>query len=155
MQIDWKALAQTEGYKSLKAAYNRDVQAIAKQGRPMRNKEEFLKKFRWVIARAQHYAVRRDTTVASVLKSWEAARDYWWMNFYRDGHMPKLPSGKPRNVRWPKPSKANSWGLTHIERFKRLRRERHQLAVKAREQKGKPARWGAARKRVKRFHRSL
>lgn len=106
MKIDWKQLSQSAGYKSLKAAYIRDVQEAAKKKNPMRKKEEFLKLFRWVMARAQHYAVRQGCSVEVVLNTWEANRDYWWLNYYQEGKKPKLPSGKSRNVQ---PQKATTY----------------------------------------------
>ena len=107
MKIDWKAVAQSPGYKSLKKAYIRDVhkagQTRAKGHRPMRDKEEFLKLFQWVIGRAQHYAIRQSRTVEDVLNEWESERNYRWLNYYQECNQPKLPSGKPRNVRHMKP----------------------------------------------------
>jgi hypothetical protein len=97
MKIDWKHLATTPGYKSLKAAYIRDVQeAEAYRNRferkPMREKEEFLHKFIWVIARAKHYAHYYNTSVETILKMWEDKRTYWWLNYYQDCNMPKKKS---------------------------------------------------------------
>ena len=89
---DWKHLATTTGYKSLKAAYIRDVQGSAKQKRPMRDKTEFLCKFQWVINRAKHYAHHTGKSMEAILNEWEAKRDYWWLNYYQNGRQPKFHS---------------------------------------------------------------
>jgi hypothetical protein len=97
MKINWKHLATTPGYKSLKAAYIKDVQHAERYrsrfGRkPMREKEEFLQKFKWVIGRATHYAHRTNRSVEDVLWSWESDRDHWWLNYYQDCRQPKKKS---------------------------------------------------------------
>ena len=88
MKIDWKYLASTPGYKSLKAAYIHDVQEANKRkikfGSANRGKEEFLKKFNWIINRAKHHAIRRDIPIWDVLDTWEKGRTYWWLNYYQD-----------------------------------------------------------------------
>jgi hypothetical protein len=97
MKIDWKHVATTPGYKSLKAAYIRDVQEAETYRnrfgrRPMREKEEFLHKFIWVIARAKHYAYKYERPIESILDHWEEKRTYWWLNFYQDCNQPKKKS---------------------------------------------------------------
>lgn len=106
MDIDWKVVSQSDGYKSLKAAYERDVQNAHKDAqrgnRPMRNKQEFRKLFDWVIARATHYAYHKQTTVDVILNQWEAGRDYWWLNYYQECRQPWLVKSehvKRRTVR--------------------------------------------------------
>ena len=54
LKIDWKHLATTPGYKSLKAAYIKDVEKSERYRHkhgcaPMRDKAEFLEHFNWVI----------------------------------------------------------------------------------------------------------
>ena len=97
MKINWKYVATTEGYKSLKAAYIQDVQKATESkirfGRAMRDKAEFLKKFNWVIARATYYAYHEKTTIDNVLDYWEAKRTMWWFGYYQDGRQPKHTSG--------------------------------------------------------------
>lgn len=94
MKINWKEVAASSGYQSLKAAYIKDVTEAARDlsnGRkPMRNKEEFLKQFNWVINRAKHYAYHRNTTIDVILDEWEEGRSYWWLNYYQNSHQPKL-----------------------------------------------------------------
>lgn len=99
MNIDWKVVSQSNGYKSLKAAYERDVQDAHKDAqrgrRPMRNKQEFRKLFDWVIARAIHYAYHKQTTVDVILNQWEKSRNgSWWLNSYGESHQPWLVKSK-------------------------------------------------------------
>ena len=98
MKIDWKYVANTKGYKSLKAAYIQDVQKAReherKFGRAMRDKAEFLKLFNWVIARATHYAHHENSTIDVVLDRWESKRTCWWLGFYGESkYQPKYTSG--------------------------------------------------------------
>ena len=99
--INWKHLATTTGYKSLKAAYTRDVQKSAKQRYPMRQKAEFLRQFQWVINRAKHYAHHTGKTMEAILNEWEEKRDHWWLNYYQDCRQPKFHSNskKPMGVK--------------------------------------------------------
>lgn len=98
-KIDWKKVSQSEGYKSLKAAYEHDVQRNNKDMlrgfNPMRNKDEFYRKFKWVIARALHYANywnqgNLTEALIHVLNAWELRRSYWWLNYYQNCNQPKL-----------------------------------------------------------------
>lgn len=93
MKIDWKFIATTPGYMSLKAAYIEDVQEAEKRkqkfGHAGRDKETFLKLFHWVICRAKHYALHENVTIDVILNRWEAERlgsKYvtWWLNAYGD-----------------------------------------------------------------------
>lgn len=113
MPIDWKHLATTTGYKSLKAAYIRDVQGSRRQKHPLRRKAEFLRKFQWVISRAKHYAYHTGESIESILNSWEEKRNYWWLNYYQECNQPKFHSysietkrankdkSKKEKTRWP------------------------------------------------------
>jgi len=149
MDINWKVVAQSKGYRSLKAAYTHDVMEAARCKNPIRKKAEFLKLFQWVICRAQHYAVRLNQPIEHVLDAWEAKRNYWWLNYYGDSRQPKLPSGKARNVRPMRPDtyvKQDRWCREPQLRFARLRRLRHERAVTARREKNKEDRWTKERK---------
>lgn len=99
--INWKHLAATTGYKSLKAAYIHDVQESAKRKRPMRDKVEFLRKFQWVINRAKHYAHHTGESMEAILNEWEEKRTCWWLNYYQESGQPKFhsKSTKPMGVR--------------------------------------------------------
>jgi len=145
MRIDWKSLAKSEGYRSLKAALIKDVTKASRQQRPMRKKAEFYKLFRWVIARAKHYAFRKGVPIEVVLDGWESTRNRsWWLSHYGEHHQPKLPSGRPRNVR---PSSEIWWSRDPISRFSEIRSRRRINAQNLRKEAGKPARWGAIRKK--------
>ena len=155
MKIDWKAVAQSPGYKSLKAAYIRDVQASektrARGHRPLRDKQEFLKLFQWVIGRAQHYAVRTGKPIEQILNEWETKRNYWWLNFYQECNQPKLPSGKPRNVKHMKPDtwhRQQRWHRPGTKVwFQDLRSKRTRDAQFTRKHhKGKKPRWSKEHK---------
>lgn len=130
MVIDWNAVSRSPGYRSLKAAYIRDVQENNRRARPMRNKEEFLRRFRWVIGRAKHYATRQGRSLEDVLNEWEAERDHWWLNYYQDAQQPRLRSGRPGNVRPPGSAHylKHHRMLTASERRQRLARERQRYA---------------------------
>lgn len=84
MNLDWKEISQSEGYRSLKAAMIQDIQC------KHRSKKESNKKFQWVISRAMHYAHHQNRTIIEVLNSWESKRDYWWLNYYQDARQPRL-----------------------------------------------------------------
>lgn len=153
MQIDWKHLATTEGYISLKKAYIRDVQGAAKEKqrgrRPMRDKAVFLKLFNWVIARAKHYAEFTGRPIHEILNEWEAKRDYWWLNYYQECNQPKLfnsPNIKPIGIRGTiKYYKTSKWYVGEPERATRsLQKCLHELALMARTKKAK---WTAERKK--------
>lgn len=83
--MNWKYIAQTKGYKSLKAAYIEDVQKSSST----RSKVELLNHFNWVINRAKHYAYREKCSLEVILNAWEQARNYWWLNFYQNSNQPK------------------------------------------------------------------
>ncbi|EKO3657438.1 hypothetical protein M3906_000250 [Vibrio metschnikovii] len=103
MNVDWKYFSQTKGYKSLKEAYMRDARRAGKEARPMRNKEEFYKKFQWVISRCIHYSQALNKQPWDILDEWESKRDYWWLNFYQESKQPKIRpesiSKKPMHIR--------------------------------------------------------
>ena len=90
-KINWKYLATTPGYKSLKTAYIHDLQ----KGWP--NKKELYKKFRWVIDRAKHHAYYKGISISTILNFWENNRDYWWLTFYQDSNQPKIHSNSKKN----------------------------------------------------------
>lgn len=113
MKIDWKALAKTKGYKSLKASYIYDM-----KGNCFRKKGgDYFRKFQWVINRAKHYAYHKNVSIETVLNGWEEKRSYWWLNYYQDCNQPKIykvnryktknkPKGKIK-PRWTKAYRKN------------------------------------------------
>ena len=86
MKIDWKHLATTEGYKSLKNDVIRDI----KSKRTFNSKENLWNRFHWIINRAKHYAHETGLTIENILNQWEAKRNYWWVNYYQESNFQKL-----------------------------------------------------------------
>lgn len=129
MKVDWKKLSKSAGYKSLKAAYVHDVQEAARSAarghRPMRDKQEFLKKLRWVIARAKHYAYHQNKSLEYILNKWEKDRTFWWLNYYQDSAQPEF-----KGSRYPQEMGIRGWKkywlnsrLSKSEKSKRTCRE--------------------------------
>lgn len=148
MVYDWKAISQSPGYKSLKAAYMQDIQ------KKRRNKQECRHLFRRVIGLAKNHSVRTGKSVEDILTAWEAERDYWWVNFYSAFRRQKLPSGKPSNVH-------NMSVATYLKtlppeaRRKTRERDKAYEVKRRREAAGKPARWTAGRKALAAKYRNL
>lgn len=144
MNVDWKYFSQTKGYKSLKEAYMRDARNAGKEARPMRNKEEFYKKFQWVISRCIHYAQALNKQPWDVLDEWESKRGYWWLNYYQESNQPNIRpesiSKKPMNIRGIK------------KQYKKGRfpdsntRVNKRIGDHLRKQRTKKPRWSAMRK---------
>lgn len=57
---------------------------------------DYCNKFKWIIDRAKHYGEKLGLNWEDVLNSWEAGRDYWYMNYYQDSAQPEI---KGDNVR--------------------------------------------------------
>lgn len=159
MEIDWKQLAQSPGYKSLKAAYTRDVQEARdrqrKFGRAMRDKDEFLRLFNWVICRAKHYAHVTGEPIEDFLNTWEEKRSYWWLNYYQDCRQPKLHRDilKPIGLNGVKSSlKKDSWYENDPVRLKERVRSaaRFEQGKRSRSKKG---RWSLERKKREAYWR--
>lgn len=104
MKVDWKRLSQCEGYKSLKAAYIRDVQKANRDrqrgSRHARNKAEFRKAFQRAISTTIANAAILGVEPWDLLDQEEGRRDHWWINFYSEFHYPLL---KPVTRTYPKP----------------------------------------------------
>jgi hypothetical protein len=93
MKIDWKKVSKSDGYKSLKKAYIRDVQNSAhllRKGLRGRSKEEFRRHFKRAIGLAMHFSHKWQLPLETVLDHWESKRDYWWLNFYQRGCVSRL-----------------------------------------------------------------
>lgn len=78
MKINWKIVAQSEGYKSLKAELIKDIT----KRHTCRSKETYYKEFRRIIGLATHYAHHHSKCVGEVLTEWEANRTCWWYGNY-------------------------------------------------------------------------
>lgn len=105
MKINWKLVSQSPGYISLKNVYIKAVQGAethrAKyKSKPMREKQEFLDLFNWIICRAKHYSNHTGKPIEIILLEWEQGRTYWWLNYYQEGNQPKFTSKslKPQGV---------------------------------------------------------
>jgi hypothetical protein len=156
MKIDWKNVCESPGYKSLKAVYVKAVQDAAKQikkGRtPMRNKEEFLRHFNWIIGRAKHYADHANCTLDIVLNAWEEKRTYCWLNFYQDGRQPKFHlhnrynSGVKGSKNYFKKSKRYPRGTRKSLVCSEIKKEQAKASTKS------PARWSKRQKIQRRLY---
>ena len=107
MKIDWKHLAKTEGYKSLKTAFIKQNKSDS-----LRNKQEYYQRFQWVINRAKHYAIKMGVTLESVLNNWEHNRDYGVLNYYQNSRQPKIRVHKvlkPMGVKGFRKSCKKTW----------------------------------------------
>lgn len=120
MNINWKIIAQSPGYKSLQAKYVEDVQAANSKRqlgrRPMRDKEEFRKQFNKIINRAINHAYHLNTTVDAILNEWESKRTCWWMNY-------NLPSPLGRDHPCVKPPTKKYWWRQEKARYSKRRKK--------------------------------
>lgn len=137
MKIDWKHLATTEGYKSLKAAYIRDIQMTLGKRMVIRSKgekDEAFKLFQWVIGRAKHYSCHTGNPVSEILTEWEKKRTYAWVNYYQDGRQSKFH-----------PSSIKQKGLIGTPEY--TDKTRKYMALMNKESITKKPRWTMARKK--------
>lgn len=158
MKINWKHLATTSGYKSLKQAMINDIQenidnAKRSGGKSFRSKKEFRKHFYWVISRAKHYAEHHNKPIEKVLNEWENNRNYWWLNYYQSVNQPLLHNApnmaKPRLITQIMQWVYSPWrkGLKQKATQRIIHQEKYRHAVNLRENAGKKARWSNERKR--------
>ena len=149
MNIDWKVVANSPGYKSIKAAYIKSAMQAGEQKHPMRDKAELYKNFQWVICRAKHYAEHLNWTIESVLVEWEAKRTYGILNYYQDCRQPKFHSGlkKPIGVKGTRNFyKNHRFYGDELNIRKKIVLEAIALNQKKRDA-GKKPRWSPARKK--------
>lgn len=89
-------ITQCAGYLSLRAAVDKDYandHAHQSGQRPFHN---YQAKFEWTVERAKHYGEALGIDPIDILNAWEAARDYWYMNYYQDANQPKIEADKVR-----------------------------------------------------------
>ncbi len=149
MKINWKHLATTKGYKSLKATYIKAVQNAVKQKRPMRDKKEYLKQFNWIINRAKHHAYTHNIPIETILDIWESKRDYGWLNYYQDNRQPKFTSKclKPTGIKGTrKYYKNDKWTKNDPVIIKKRMKSFISWFCKNKTKKDKP-RWSMERKK--------
>lgn len=160
MKVDWKQVASSPGYKSLKAALIRDIGGN-RRNMSGRSKKEMYTRFKWIIARAQHYAHVQNRPLSGVLNEWEDKRSSWWFGHYSESSYPKLGTGKPRNVKHQSMRnyyKTDPWlrRKSPEERFKQIRNTKTREAKFNREHRlGKKPRWSPDRKRVNATYRRI
>jgi hypothetical protein len=51
---------------------------------------DYCGKYKWIMERAQHYALKTGKTVDEILEVWENDRTYWYMNYYQECNQPLL-----------------------------------------------------------------
>lgn len=90
MKTDWKVVAQSPGYQSLKQSYQQTQKYSARFKDNSSELTRQTKQFHWIIYRAKHYAYHLNTSIEDVLNGWEANRTYNWRSYYSDHRFPKL-----------------------------------------------------------------
>lgn len=94
MKINWKEVAQSPGYKSLKQAvideHNRGAMFKRRGCSNYGHGNRYQEKFKFAISRATHYAYKRGVPLEVILNEWEEKRTYNFMNYYGDTNFPKL-----------------------------------------------------------------
>jgi hypothetical protein len=150
MNINWKEVSRSPGYRSLKAAYIYDVQYSEKRKQkgfhPMREKAEFRKLFNWIIQRAVHYHLNSPLSLIAILNKWETERGRsWWFGYYQNSRQPKIHSNSLKSMGVNGRVKWRTRTCDQQER-KRLRVQELKTWDKQRSTKD-PKRWSADRKR--------
>lgn len=153
MKIDWKTVAGSPGYKSMKAAVAKEAATSAGYGR--KRDKRYEETFRFAINRAKHYAHRLNKPIEEVLNEWESKRKYCFLNYYQSCNFPKFHSNncKPMKLRGTKKYyKRENWLDPKRKReriFQMIQWYQRQESTKDKK------RWDNERKRRARFRRSL
>lgn len=113
IDMNWKHIAQSEGYRSLKASYIKDVQTSRS-----RSKHELLKHFNWVINRAKHYAYHKQIPIEQILLVWEHERgSNWWLSYYQNSQQSKFYTSnniKPhKKTKLTRVKDKKRWSMSH------------------------------------------
>ena len=82
VNIDWKKVSRSKGYKRLKAELFHQ--------RHRWDDERYTRTFRWVIGRAMHYSQHTGRSLSDILNEWENKRTYSALNYYQSYRFPKL-----------------------------------------------------------------
>ena len=100
MKINWKEVAKSEGYKSLKAAVLSDCNERIRSGRcfnPMgcdaksqKCFHNYCNTFKWAIDKAKSFSIKTGLSIDKILTIWEKDRKCWYVNHYQDCHIPRL-----------------------------------------------------------------
>jgi hypothetical protein len=80
-------IANSEGYKRLKAAVDEDEKKSP-------GFHDYTEKLIWALDRSKHYAEKTGLGQVAILDSWEKQRDYWYMNYYQDSKLPLIEGDK-------------------------------------------------------------
>jgi hypothetical protein len=164
MKLDWKKIAQSTGYKSMKAAVTDEANRCAKYKR--KPDDRYKKAFNFAINRAKHYTHKKVTELGiryspdlltiyfiDILDTWENKRTYNFMSFYSNYNIPKLYDEKF------KPWKINAYIKSYKkERFwnKQDRSIRIRSAInnfRKNNATKNPKRWEEARKKREKYFR--
>lgn len=143
MKVDWKAVAKSEGYRSLKYAL------LGPERHKRMNREAYFKTFKRVIALAKNHACRRGVTIDVVLDEWEYDRNYNAHSYY-NGISKIFTEKQLKNKAKPlsiEKSIQRYWWGDNTTKLPRIRELRTREAMTRREQSGKKQRWSAAKKR--------
>lgn len=87
MKINWKEVAKSPGYLSLKKTIADEWNRC--NGYSRAGDSRYKPLFRWVIARATHYAHYYNEPLQDVLNEWEELRTYSFLNYYSEQNFPK------------------------------------------------------------------
>ena len=149
MKINWKQVAKSPGYQSLKAAYIESAMQAGRQKHPMRDKEKLYKNFQWVICRAKHYAEHLNWTIESVLVEWEAKRTYGMLNYYQNCCQPRFHSDskKPIGLKGILKSYKNDRFYKDNNSIRSRRMLEAIMINQKKRDSGKKPRWSPARKK--------
>lgn len=116
MNVDWKLVCQSSGYKSLKAAYVADAadarRRIKASGRSMRAPAELYAAFQRALVCVYRIAQRKEISFVDALNMAEKKRDYWWLNFYNTYEIERVLDS-------PYPSLRQPWSKETKLKFKR------------------------------------
>lgn len=156
MKIDWKMVAQSTGYRSLKQSYQQTQKHSARFKGNSNELDRQTKLFHWIICRAKHYAYHLNTSIEDILNGWEANRNYNWRSYYSDHRFPKLGKTaltvKPMNrINYFRkdPYYKNHPESKKVQVFKEILRQQRQNSKKV----GDKARWTPERKEREARHR--
>lgn len=89
MDIDWKEVAASSGYISMKAAVAAEATRVRKFKHNKPDKRYF-EAFNFAINRAKHYAHTIGTSLIFVLNDWEDKRKYNFINYCSNYTFPRL-----------------------------------------------------------------
>lgn len=142
MKVNWKHLATTSGYRSLKAALIKDLQS-----QRSRSKKEYYDLFYKVIGNAISHAHHTGQPVESFLDEWEANRSYWWVNYYSNHKFRHKPNYIP-------PPSTDTWSIRtwkrHFRKWYNQKEAQHRICRLISERGINPARAAKYRRKISR-----